>query len=42
MASNTEITGPRYLTHKSKRQAQAAREREEFLRELELLKKRRD
>ena len=37
---NTEIKGQRYLTDKSRRAAQQAREREEFLKELEEIRKR--
>ncbi len=37
---NTEIKGQRYLTDKSRRAAQQAHEREEFLKELEEIRKR--
>jgi four helix bundle protein len=37
---NTDIKGQRYLNEKSKRLAKAAREREEFLRELEEIRNR--
>jgi four helix bundle protein len=37
---NTEIKGQRYLTDKSRRAAQQAREREEFLKELEEMRTR--
>jgi len=37
---NSEIKGQRYLTDKSRRAAQQAREREEFLKELEEIRKR--
>ena len=37
---NTDIRGQRYLTEKSRRQATEAREREEFLKELEEVRKR--
>lgn len=38
---NSEIRGPRYLTDKGRRATKEAREREEFLKELEDLKRRR-
>ncbi len=38
---NSEIRGPRYLTDKARRATKEAREREEFLKELEDLKRRR-
>jgi len=37
---NTDIRGQRYLTEKSRRQAKQAREREEFLKELEEIRQR--
>jgi four helix bundle protein len=37
---NTEIRGQRYLTDKSRRETQQAREREEFLKELEEIRRR--
>ncbi|PWT88250.1 MAG: four helix bundle protein [Blastocatellia bacterium] len=36
---NTDIRGPRYLTEKSRRMEQAKRERQEFLKELEEMRK---
>lgn len=37
---NCDIPGQRYLNHKSQRQTRQAREREEFLRELEIIRTR--
>jgi hypothetical protein len=37
---NSEIRGQRYLTHRSRRRSKAAREREDFLKELEQIKNR--